>query len=67
MIGLLIRTGVLMRKQAFCYFVLGASLSMLLHNLALRRALAPPRPARRSQAAEVIDLAAWRHSRSNAQ
>ncbi|MBN8912238.1 MAG: hypothetical protein J0H65_09335 [Rhizobiales bacterium] len=56
-----------MRKQAFCYFVLGASLSMLLHNLALRRALAPPRPARRSQAAEVIDLAAWRHSRSNAQ
>lgn len=52
-----------MRKQAFCYFVLGASLSVLLQNLARRRALAPVHPVRRSGPAEVIDLAAWKASR----
>lgn len=67
MIGPVIRTGDPMRNQAFCYFVLGASLSMLLHNLARRRTLAPQRPITKSHPADVIDLAAWRHSRSRAQ
>jgi hypothetical protein len=56
-----------MRKQAFCYFVLGASLSVLLQNLAQRRAVAHVRPMRRANPAEVIDLAAWRELKNRSQ
>lgn len=56
-----------MRKQALCYLLLGASLSVLLQNLAKRRAMAPARPIRRSTPAEVIDLAAWKELRHRSQ
>lgn len=57
-----------MRERAFCYFVLGASLSVLLRGLAQRRAgsLARPDTRRadtRREPAEVIDLAVWRELR----
>jgi hypothetical protein len=54
-----------MRKQAFCYFVLGASLSVLLQNLALRRVVVPVRrPIQRPKPADVIDLAAWKEHKT---
>lgn len=61
-----------MQKQALCYFVLGASLTVLLQNLAKRRAHAAAQPPARGEQAEahasgdVIDLAAWKASRSAA-
>lgn len=60
-----------MQKQALCYFVLGASLTVLLQNLAKRRTHAAAPLARGEQAeahasGDVIDLAAWKASRSAA-
>ncbi|WP_333793007.1 hypothetical protein [Hyphomicrobium sp.] len=61
-----------MQKQAICYFVLGASLTVLLQNLARRRAHAaaqsvPGRPQIPTPAgSDVIDLAAWKASRAAA-
>jgi hypothetical protein len=56
-----------MRKQAFCYFVLGASLGVLLQKLAQRRiVVSVRRPVRRGEPAEVIDLATWRDLRTGA-
>ena len=64
MMGDLILSGVLMSKRTLCFLVLGASLSVLLQNLAKRRALAPARPITRREPGEVIDLAAWKEMRN---
>jgi hypothetical protein len=56
-----------MGKKALCFLVLGASLSVLLQNLAKRRSLAPPRPVTRKGPGEVIDLAAWRELKNRNQ
>lgn len=59
--------GVFMRKQAFCYFVIGASLGVLLQKLSQRRVVVSVRrPVRRAEPAEVIDLATWRELRTGA-
>ena len=59
--------GDLMGKKTLCFLVLGASLSMLLQNLAKRRSVAPPRPVTRKGPGEVIDLAAWRELKNRNQ
>lgn len=56
-----------MRKQTLCFLVIGTSLAVLLQNLARRRALAPARPARVGEGAEIIDLAAWKELRDREQ
>ncbi|HEX2840791.1 hypothetical protein [Hyphomicrobium sp.] len=56
-----------MQKKTLCFLVLGASLGMLLQNLAKRRALAGPRPVTRSSSGEVIDFTAWKESRNRNQ
>ncbi len=56
-----------MQKQTLCFLVLGASLGVLLQNLAKRRLVAGPRPAARATPAEVIDLAAWKELKSRNQ
>lgn len=56
-----------MRKQTLCFLVIGTSLAVLLQNLARRRALAPARPVRAGEGAEVIDLAAWKETRGREQ
>jgi hypothetical protein len=53
-----------MRKQTLCFLVIGTSLAVLLQNLARRRALAPARPPRAGESAEIIDLAAWKELRN---
>jgi hypothetical protein len=53
-----------MQKQTLRFLVIGASLSLLLHNLSRRQPLVPVRPLPRGHSAEVIDLAAWREMRS---
>lgn len=55
-----------MQKQTLCFLVIGTSLAVLLQNLAKRRALADARPFPRNVSAEIIDLAAWREARHNA-
>jgi hypothetical protein len=55
-----------MRKQTLCFLVLGASLSMLMQNLAKRRTVAAARPVTRTGGGEVIDLAAWKEMRARA-
>lgn len=52
-----------MQKQTLCFLVLGASLGVLLQNLAKRRQQTPLRRIQRAIPAEVIDLKAWRESR----
>lgn len=56
--------GDLMQKQTLCFLVVGASLAMLLQNLAKRRSAVEARPVTRTRSAEIIDLAAWREARS---
>jgi hypothetical protein len=53
------------QKQTLCFLVLGASLTVLLQNLARRRYVATTaRPITRTGSGEVIDLAAWREQKS---
>jgi len=59
--------GDLMQKQTLCFLVIGTSLAVLLQNLAKRRSLAEARPVTHGASAEIIDLAAWREARDNAQ
>ena len=56
-----------MQKQTLCFLVIGTSLAVLLQNLAKRRSLAEARPVTQGASAEIIDLAAWREARDNAQ
>ncbi len=53
-----------MQKQTLCFLVVGASLAVLLQNLAKRRdAQRLHRPPPRGPGAEIIDLAHWREAR----
>jgi hypothetical protein len=57
------------QKRALGFLVLGASLTVLLQNLARRRyaETAPARPiTRKPGGGEVIDLAAWKEQRARA-
>lgn len=56
-----------MRKQTLCFLVLGASLSMLMQNLAKRRTVVAARPVTRTGGGQVIDLAAWKELRDRDQ
>jgi hypothetical protein len=57
------------QKRTLCYLVLGASLTVLLQNLARRRYVETAvRPiTRKPGGGEVIDLAAWRESKARTQ
>ncbi len=53
-----------MRSKTLCYLVLGASLSVLIGNLAQLR-IAPARRVAPGRAeGEVVDLAAWKAARA---
>ena len=56
-----------MEKKTLCFLVLGASLGVLLQNLAQRRYVASARPITRNGTAEVIDLAAWKELKNRNQ
>ncbi|MCC7252739.1 hypothetical protein [Hyphomicrobium sp.] len=56
-----------MRKQTLCFLVVGASLSLLLQNLARRRAAGGMPSVSPQRDAEVIDLAAWKEARRHRQ
>jgi hypothetical protein len=56
------------QKQTLCFLVLGASLTVLLQNLARRRyVVTTARPVTRTGGGEVIDLAAWKESKGRAE
>lgn len=57
-----------MEKKTLCFLVLGASLGVLLQNLAQRRyVVSSARPVTRNGTAEVIDLAAWKELKNRNQ
>jgi len=56
-----------MEKKTLCFLVLGASVGLLLQNLAQRRSPTSERPVTRTGTAEIIDLAAWRELKNRNQ
>lgn len=56
-----------MQKKTLCFLVLGASLGMLLQNMAKRRNVAAARPVTRKSPGEVVDFAAWKELRNRNQ
>jgi hypothetical protein len=56
-----------MEKKTLCFLVLGASVGVLLQNLAQRRYMTTARPVMRTSSAEVIDLAAWKELKNRNQ
>lgn len=55
-----------MSKQALCYLVLGASLSVFVQTLAKRHRAAAIHPPKPTGSGNVVDFAVWKDARSRA-